>query len=284
MNTLCATLVAGAVACAASPLLAAPTPLLSYGFDGAATPGGSLAGSAPSLGLVGPAAFGAPGTGVTGLGGDGALNLTAAGTMGGAPPTGGRAQHSADFDALDTLTSFTLAGWFKTDGTTPIGNNAGLITNSNSATTGFSLRGGPNVNDGTLTLKIGNSTSTSTAAFGATQEWVFFAVSYDGTAVQPNTNVRFYAGSTLAAATAAGTGVSITGPVANDSQALVFGSGTPAFGLNVFAFDGFLDNLHIYGEVLSPGEIERVRASTVPAPGAGLALLSLSALGLRRHR
>ena len=278
---------AAAIALAAFPVasaLAGLSPLLEYGFNPGLVAGGSAAGSAPALALVGSAAIGASGTGVSGLAGDGSLNLTSANLMGGASPTGGRAAHASDFAGIDTLTSFTLAGWFRTDGATAIGNNAGLFTNSNTALTGFSLRGGPTVGAGTLTLKVNNATVTSDAAFGATQQWVFFAVSYDGTAVQPQTNVAFYAGSRTSAVAPAGGGVGIAGPVGDDSQPLVFGSGTPAFNLNVFPFDGFLDNFRIYGSVLTASQLELVRSSDVPAPGAcGVAILAIG-VGARRRR
>src|SRR3972149_6706950 len=59
--------------------------------------------------------------GVSGLAGDRAFDNTASTSMGG---SGGMAEQ-ADLAAIDTLTSFTLQGWFKTDGSNAIGGGSG---------------------------------------------------------------------------------------------------------------------------------------------------------------
>jgi hypothetical protein len=107
------------------------TTAASTGSDTTALTLRSSAGSPTNL-------FSADGLGVSGKSGDCAFDNTASTGMG-SVGIGGRADQ-ADLDAIDNLMSFTLAGWFKTDGTTLIGNNARLFENWNDPR-GFFLYG-----------------------------------------------------------------------------------------------------------------------------------------------
>lgn len=261
---------------------------LGYMFNDASGPaaadGSASTGGSPFLNFNGSSMLGADGSGVSGLAGDRAFDNSSASTMGGVTSAGGRGQHSADFEPIDTLTSFTLQGWFRTDGSTSIGNNATLFDNSNSATSGFNLRG-TGATAGALTLSVNNGSVISSTSYGATQEWVYFAVTYDGTAVQPGPNVFFYQGSTSSSVTQVSSGTLIAGAVNNDASVFGIGGENPFGSLNTFAFDGFLDNMRIWDEVLDASALESVRVGdAVPAPGAALTLAAGGLFASRRRR
>lgn len=277
-----------ALALAASSATAGHT--LGYQFNDfsgpAAADGGASANGAPFLSFAGDASLGGAGSGVSGLSFDRAYDGTAANTMGGVTSAGGRAQHSGDVQAIDTLTSFTLAGWFKTDGSTSIGNNATILNNNSSATSGYNLAG-TGATAGSLSLSVNNGSISSGAEYLDTQSWVFFAVTYDGTAVQPGPNVSWYKGTEGDSVSMVSMGTMIAGAVNDDGQALTVGGENPFGSLNTFAFDGFLDNLRIWDNVLDAGQLDGVRLgdlNPVPTPGS-MGLLAMAGLvGVRRRR
>jgi hypothetical protein len=257
-----------------------PTPLVASG---------SLGAGGRAVALTSPAVIGAAGSGVSGAAADRALNLTAATGMGGTTNgTGGRAAEAADADDIDGLLKFTVSGWFKTDGATPIGNNAVLAYNR-SGVAGFAVYGSPTT-PGSLTLAVDNGTVDS-AGFGATGQWVNFAVTYDGTGLQPGPNVFFYAGSKTSPLALVGSGTNTNGtgndPADNDSAALSFGARNLFGSLNGDSFDGFLDNFRISDGIVSLSQLEALRAAdagvVAPEP-ATLAALGLLGLGLVRRR
>ncbi|WP_428308482.1 LamG-like jellyroll fold domain-containing protein [Lacipirellula sp.] len=270
--------------------------LLGYQFNDAqgsavAVPDGSVAGTAPALNIFGPAVIGASGSGVSGVPSDRALDNSAAASMGGTiNSSGGRGTHATDFDAIDGLTSFTIAGWFKTASTSPIGGNAVLVANR-SGVSGFSVHGDPNV-PGNLVLAVDNN-SNSSAGFGATGEWVNFAVTYDGTALQPGPNVFFYAGGINASLALVGSGTNTNGsgndPVDNEAAALSFGARVLFGTTDADPFDGLLDNFRIWDSVIPLSTLEPLRLSdiaAVPEP-ASLALATLAGCAvilIRRER
>src|SRR3990172_8404373 len=175
----------------------AQTAILEYKFNETGTTAPSTGSDATAVTLRDSAGaatdlHSADGLGVSGLTGDRAFDNTASTSMGG---SGGRADQ-ADLAAIDTLTSFTLQGWFKTDGSTAIGGGIGiskavLIHNTSGIAVnavGFELFG----QQGDLKLAVDGSNA-STSEYGDTQSWVFFAVTYDGTLA--SNNVKFYKGS-----------------------------------------------------------------------------------------
>ena len=269
---------AGVVAICPSAVQAAL--LLNYSFNdaaGAATASatGTLAGTAPVLGIVAPAAIGADGTGVSGAASDRALNNAAASGMGGtANSSGGRATHAADFNSIDGLLKFTVSGWFKTDSTTPLGGNAILVANR-SGVAGFDLHGDPNT-PGNLILAVDNGSNTS-AGFGATQQWVNFAVTYDGTILQPGPNVFFYAGGINTPLTLVGSGTNTNGsgndPASDETMPLSIGSRVLFGTTDADPFDGFLDSIRIWDDVQPIAVLQANRltdAGTVPEPTSWL--------------
>lgn len=272
------------------PLVLPAALLLSYGFDDApgsstAAATGTLAGSAPALSIVGPAAIGANGSGVSGLATDRALNNTAANAMGGtANSSGGRATHAADFNAIDGLLKFTISGWFKTDSTTPLGGNAILFANR-SGVSGVDLHGDPNT-PGNLILAVDNG-SNSSAGFGATQQWVNFAITYDGTILQPGPNVFFYAGTASSPLTLVGSGTNTNGsgndPASDETMPLSVGSRVLFGTTDADPFDGFLDNIRIWDDIqplAALQSLQSIDAGAVPEPTSFLLLASLAACGI----
>src|SRR3990167_6400244 len=175
----------------------AQTAILEYKFNETGTTAPSTGSDATAVTLRNSAGaatdlHSADGLGVSGVTGDRAFDNTASTDMGG---TGGRADQ-ADLAAIDTLTSFTLQGWFKTAGSTAIGGGSGssqavLLHNTSGAggsKKGFELYG----QQDNLKLEVDNGNA-STSAYGDTQSWIFFAVTYDGSSTA--NNVKFYKGS-----------------------------------------------------------------------------------------
>jgi len=266
--------------------------LLGYGFNtvsGGVTPAdGSAAGTAPAMNIVSPAVLGGPGSGVSGEPGDQSLNNSAAASMGGtANNSGGRATHAADFDAIDGLLKFTIGGWFKTDTAAPIGGNAALYYNR-SGLAGVAVYGDPNV-PGKLVLAVDSSNNSSTG-FGATQQWVNFAVTYDGTILQPGPNVFFYAGGIGQPLTLVGSGTNTNGsgndPADNETAALSIGSRVLFGTTDADPFDGSIDNIRIWDSVIPLATLEtlRVSDSPVPEPTSLMAIAGMGALALRRRK
>ena len=233
--------------------------------------------------------------GVSGLAGDRAFNNSASSSMG-SPGPGGRADQN-DNNNIDAFKSFTLQGWFKTDGTEVITNAARIIDNTSTAA-GYLLLGtnGKPTNaatgaPGELQLNVNNANVVSQNWYNDAGSWVYFAVSYDGTLAAGNVN--FYKGTIGSPVTLEETLSLATGSVADDTNGVTVGGRT---GLNDRPFDGFLDDLRIFGSktddsgVLSLGQLEQVRqadilnqAINVPEPGT-LWLLALGTAALLARR
>lgn len=277
---------------------ATPIPLVEYGFNetGLTAPSsGSAAGAGLSFfNAAGTAAdlHGAAGGGVGGdlvghaqFGLDRAFDNTASTAMGNAG-VGGLANTSADVNAIDALTSFTLSGWFKTEGATGITGFARLFVNE-SGNVGMHLLGGDVA--GELRPKVDNVElgTPDVQGYGDTQKWVFFAFTYDGTLTA--NNALFYKGYRNASESGVNpfqvslieTRTMNVGAVAQDTSVLMIGNRT---GTRDRPFDGFLDNMRIHGSAsdasgaLSLVDLEDLRAGDVLVPEPGSA--SLFALGL----
>ena len=209
-------------------------------------------------------------TGVSGVSGDLAFDNRATTNMGGAG--GGRAA-VVNQQWFRGLEAFTLQGWFKSDGAQSIGNGASLIEQTD-ANGGWSLRA---ATTGVLTLAMNSGSSTRTAAsnvaFGAQDEWTFFAVTFDA---RPSSNeVSFYVGSETGGVTLAGTkSINLANTSDTVTADLLIGAG----------FDGLLDNIRLFSARQSINYIDDTgNTFTKTGNGQNYAVLSLAELQVVRR-
>lgn len=243
---------------------------------------------------------GGPSSGITGLATDRAfanLGPDTHGSVASASTNGFRADQP-DLAAIDSLGSFTLSGWFKTENNVSIiGKTPRLVSNhdegSGSAGDGFSLQFLSESEDLKLDVDDDSTYANTTGnQFADKQTWVFFAVSYDGTLT--TNNVKFYKGyrtdtealtgttHVTSAVQLVGTSSLNRGAVDSESAGLVIGNRTSANR----PFKGFLDEIRIDGGagntgVLSLAQLETIRnvAVSVPEPSSVvLALVGLAGL------
>jgi hypothetical protein len=222
-----------------------PAPILELKFDetGFDAPSTGLNTNAARL-LVDAAVsrdlHSANGKGVSGRPGDRAFDNSISSGMGN-KGDGGRATIVADVDAADDLLSLTLQGWFRAEGA-GITDLARLITKQ-AGNTGFLLLG----TGGNLDLEINNVGTTSTGArYADAGEWVFFAVTYDGTATSGN--VRFYRGSRNNIVILLETRTLNQGRALANSESITVGNSNGTF---TRPFDGWLDNVRVFGSKLN---------------------------------
>ena len=246
-------------------------PILEFGFNGAGTTTTSTGTSTPSLtfkdatqtdaDLHSTAGLGVAGdiVGNARFGTDRAFDNTASFATTGR--TGGIALNTLD-DSVTTLSSWTVSGWYKTDAGTILNGGGTVLFQSpitfsalpdgspGISTAGFAVRA-ENPNGLRVTVN-GINTGVGSAGNTWTDEakWVFFAVTYDGT--QSVGNIRYYRGYRNAAE--AGANPAGVTQVAFDTIAQ--GTTLAAHGLAIGnrtedynrAFDGFLDNMRVFGE------------------------------------
>jgi hypothetical protein len=198
--------------------------------------------------------------GVSGLPGDRSFANTGPSDQGrfaDGATNGFRAEQS-DNPAVDGLSAFTLSGWFRTElADTFLPNATPRLVNNHddgagSAGDGFNLQFLTG-SEGDLKLEVdddtGGGVNTTGALYSGKQKWVFFAVSYDGSATIDNVN--FYIGFRDDAEAGGGPGSAAValvttasldrGPVDGESVGLRlanrFGDDRP--------FKGFLDEIRI---------------------------------------
>ncbi|MEX0685737.1 MAG: invasin domain 3-containing protein, partial [Balneolales bacterium] len=245
--------------------IATETPLLRYTFDETPT-----ANTEPSIGSV-PTDIGMyeesvlpgnltnlrgpDGSGVSGESGDYALDLTTPNGHGG---EGGFAVTDVDVDEVDELSSFTLLGWYYSENI--IGNQARLIED-NSGSQGFTLW---SEREGQLQLIVDSQTFETDAVFTSTNEWVFFAVSYDGV----TGNAVFYKGTSDGELLEVDSGTISDVRTADNDEGFGLGSEKGTKGK---VFNGLLDDMRIYGSkdvnisaAMSSEEVEEVQDEALP--------------------
>ncbi len=210
---------------------------------------------------------GGPGSGVSGAANDFAFDNTNSAVVGGS-----RGQHAADFNAIDALASFTLSGWFKLPDTATesIGRQEALIENGSvsslDAPGGYRLRGGPTADAGTLELRVNRDFSIeSSAVYTEIDEYVYFAVSYDGTS--SSNNVKFYKGTTDEGVSLVDTLTLNAGPAMSENVPLTLGA-TRVLGLVNNTFNGLLDNIRIADSIVPLEQLESNRLRDVGATSA----------------
>lgn len=178
---------------ASGTLFGEPEPILHYQFDGITALVSDVSGSRLNASYqqqgAGEIAL-MPALGVSGRVDDYAYNGSSADAMGDASVGRAACRVSYTGNGLDDdYASFTICGWFKTEGSVPLSSNARLLT----------MVGTENVllfdvpGNG-LRFQIGKIFVESGAdAYTAVNQWVFFAVTYDGT-VSDEDNVKFWEG------------------------------------------------------------------------------------------
>lgn len=241
-----------------------PAPLVELRFNETGTP-------APSTGLDTNAAAlrnfsGVPtdlhsgdATGVSGLPGDRAFDNSSASGMG-SLGTGGKAL-APDLDAVDGLVSFTLQGWFRC---TTLANNRARFFDKKSGNTSFLLA----VTNGYLTLEVNGTATDARTNYTDLNTWVFFAATYDSTAL--TNQARFFKGTAGSAVELTDADTLSRGTALANSVALNVGNAAAGDR----PFKGLLDNMRIYGSktdgrgALNIAQLEWLRVKDLTnAPG-----------------
>jgi hypothetical protein len=224
----------------------------------------------------------ASGLGVSGQAGDRAFDNTASTGMGGSG-IGGVATVPAN--TFGSLSSFTFQCWY--NASVPPQSGARLFDAQN-----FLVQS--NSTGGTFYLyvngsAVSNSVGISSPAFSLANQWVFFAVAYDGT--QDSNNVAFYEGTTSSAVTQVGSNLSLNEGSFSDNH--LFNIGNYVAG-NYRPFEGLMDDVRLFGGasdssgVLTLPELNALRLEdldNVPEPSAtALCAAGLVLLFGRRNR
>lgn len=260
--------------------IAAPIPLLSYDFNEA---GGSTALNSGSLGVEGDMtmrnANGVPvnqhdvaGSGVSGLPEDYAFFNWY-----------GQANTPSPAE-INGLKSLTVAGWFKTLNDDPIASQMRLVFNNQfSPLYGFDVSfNGGSADDARLRMDVWDGSSAHASAvsghaFGAKEEWVFFAATWD----MASSTISFFTGTQTSSVTAAGsTVVNTIGVTGTNTGSLALANLGDWAGQYPRPFNGLLDNIALWGSqtdssgALSQADLEAFRATAIPEPG----MLGLTAI------
>ncbi len=200
---------------------------------------------------------GEPGSGVDGR----AFDNTGSSTMGGNnqhPGEGGQVKIANGSELLAGAKSFTLQGWYRTQEGEKPGNYARLLASARVSSYFDSAKGKG------LVISVNRDHCLSPdGAYRLPGEWVFFAITYDGT--KDSDNVCYYVGSARAEVRLVGRDSMAAGEVSTSgsSQAMIIGN----VGSGDRPFDGLLDNFRLWvdkggtGAVLSKSELEQVRKS-----------------------
>lgn len=259
----------------------AATPILEYDFNDSGTSTSSSGSTSYELemydsGGTSSAAdlHGNSGSGVSGLAGDYAFDNTDATGMG-TNGVGGAARGTGILSDLSGLQSLTITGWF--NAASLITDYPNILGNIEDGEKGFLLTG----NNGRLSLQVNTSAYVSGGGvYNTTNEWVFFAVSYDGTV--SSDNLTYYVGDMNTSVTVETLRSLDQGAIAGSANPFTIGN--VATGSTIRPFDGLLDDIAIYGSkldasgVLSLSEIEQIRLSSIPEPSATSGLIGCGVL------
>ncbi|MEI8043740.1 MAG: LamG-like jellyroll fold domain-containing protein, partial [Verrucomicrobiota bacterium] len=167
---------------------------------------------------------------------------------------------------LNGLTNITLVTWLNLQAAPAVSDR---LLDKLASAAGFSWKintpnaGTVSAANFSLALHINSTTtvSTSGADTGADHQWVFMAVTYDGTA--SSGNVKFYTGTTNGAVTQLGSALSRNaGKIADTSND--FRVGCVDYTTSDRTPPALFDEVRVYNTVLSAVELEDVRAATTP--------------------
>ena len=225
------------------------------------------------LGIPTAALWGHPGSGPSGLMLDRALNLTGADGMG----TTFAGPH-ASLDSLgpvDALERFTITGWFRPNTEDLARANLLTIRNGNMELRIVGLSGGMEpgarnrlrllINDGVPMAEV-DAVGDFEPLWSTPYVWGFFAISYDG--LSETNQVVFYSGGVSTPAALSISSYPWLSPIATvqfplENSTICIGS-DPS---NTDPFQGYMDDIRVYGNALGLSEVEEVRLSGVPGPG-----------------
>ena len=204
-----------------------------------------------------------------------------------ATQSGGRAINYTNFlgngNTMGPMTAFTICGWVNC-ASPDIGSGGNRIAYClNGQNYGFDLVVATNGFDSNAFLKLGvNEWPDNTPAISSSSitidpsesaaNWVFFAVTYDGSLTSQN--ISFYFGNGSQAASLNWTTDYNKGPIqqsgilglGNANKNIWFSGGQGTMG-DVRSFRGLIDEVHVYNKVLT---LEEIQASQI-APAVGVA-------------
>ncbi len=185
-------------------------------------------------------------------------------------PVGYWAQSTAELDErpMDHLWSLTICGWFKEEPGKIIGGDARLFSKLSQVEV-YTPSG---IDTGKIAIRIPAGAGTnpsgiivkSSTNYSNPGNWVFFAVTYDGTGT--TNNVKFYKGSLTTPVTLVSTGSADAGRLIAASLSEIFSIGSRPDGS--LGAGGYLDKITIYAEredvfpsrcSLSRDDLEKVR-------------------------
>ncbi len=186
--------------------------------------------------------------GVSGKAGDRAFDNSDAVAMGGA---GGRAGTLSVRSG--PLPAFTIAGWFKTASTEPIGGSVTLLVWQDADSQ--VIVGSPK--PGKLQLQVNQRAAVTAESYTATEKWVFFAVTYDSSLA--GKQAKFYVGDKDTPVSLVSE-VNLAGGVPDIESVPSLG----AMGAYKQAFDGLLDNFYMDSAALDMEAVEALRREALP--------------------
>ncbi|GEM_PF-6036719 len=254
--------------------------LVQYDFDNDLTNSGTLGGTASftNYGSGPTPTYTADQGGVSGLAGDFAMDNTSADGMGSAGTGGGSVTQTFGGTA-PTLSNFTVSGWYNT-ATTPGGSARIFRIQAGALEMGLLFDGGFKFQGPGGTAQSATSTDTR---YTATDEWVFFAITWDNTDADA---VNFYVGDTDTSVSLVGTLPTVSADIAdpNLANADIWVGGRQNNGR---PFDGLIDDFRIYDSTENLAALESIRIAAIPEPSSllllGVALGSLCIARLKRR-
>jgi hypothetical protein len=249
-----------------------PTPLLEYNFNDAGTTSSSTGSVNAPVTLVSYAEdgwietdlHGVSGSGVTGLAGDLAFDNTGSEGMGSQTPDfqgvtyrGGAAVYASSAPWMQNLSSWTAAGWYKTESVAMGYGAPRLFLTMDTAGGGLRASGG--FDAGTMRVLVnGSNAQSESTGWDDIDTWVFFAMTYTETTDPEENNVHFYRGyrndaeaggapsdvelvfsTKLTGKGAASSDGSYGFAIGNDANFTTYNLSRP--------FDGLLDNMRFFG-------------------------------------